>query len=597
MTSVRLYDRYVAATGDGIQVGHGMEKAEKDTVALKNLWGTTNGDEYTWDNEVVVAQYDDKANKGEFAKSRINSIKDDPNDKYIAVMDGDVIMGICTVYVADNDPSTPVAPGSSVVTNGDVTLNAVDADAKAMSVRMTADGKVTYSFKYEPAARAAATAVDYVETVLVNGKRDSSRTIQNAAVNADGYVDGSVNVNINKGDKGEIQISNVEASVPAKPDVSLEVSGVASTVMSANYDQATGKVTVVAKADNLPIGSKIDISYPLVDDRGNVTNDTVENVVVSEAKTATFEITPNVSDNTTKLSITKVTLPAATAAKWDVEYTAAEKITVDTEASTKTVKHATSQNIKLVVNAPENAAEVTVKYTVKIGSKPAGSVQTASGTAVTGGKAEVTISSQDCSSCDGAVVVNVTEVTSSKTSVAVNYTDNENLMDTSKKNQDTVISGESKTIDFYVKVPAGASKMTVTYSVDGSTKTAANVTNDGKVQVTAATYTKDVAIKVLNVEVTEYALNDAVALGSTKAVAVAGTEVNDATVKGTDGKKATIKFTVKGGTSSLSDVDGVYTTAETTAISSGTATVNFGTITPDKSGEVVITITEVTFAD
>ena len=164
-----------------------------------------------------------------------------------------------------------------------------------------------------------------------------------------------------------------------------------------------------------------------------------------------------------------------------------------------------------------------------------------------------------------------------------------------------MISGVNKTIDFYVKVPTGASKMTVTYSVDGSTKTNANVTDDGKVQVSAATYTKDVAIKVLNVEVTEYTLkvtgNDAVALGSTKAVAVAGTRVSDATVKGTDGKKATIKFTVKGGTSSLNKADGVYTTEQTSAISSGTATVNFGTITPDKSGEVVITITEVTFAD
>ena len=54
---------------------------------------------------------------------------------------------------------------------------------------------------------------------------------------------------------------------------------------------------------------------------------------------------------------------------------------------------------------------------------------------------------------------------------------------------------------------------------------------------------------------------------------------------------------MKGGTSSLNKADGVYTTEQTSAISSGTATVNFGTITPDKSGEVVITITEVTFAD
>ena len=606
VTSVRLYDTNALVEeaakrdADGIIYGTGMDKSKDDVVTLKKVNGTTDSRTYTWADGVVVAQYDDKSNSGEFESSKMSSIKKDDNDKYLAVMDDGVITGICTVFVDNDDPSTPVAPGSSVVTNGDVTLNAVDADAKAMSVRMTADGKVTYSFKYEPAARAAATAIDYVETVLVNGKRDSSRTIQDAAVNADGYVDGSVNVNINKGDKVEIQISNVEASVPANPNVSLDVSGVASKIMSANYDQATGKITVVAKVgSDIPSGSKIDISYTLVDDRGTVTNDKTENVVVSKAKTATFDITPEVSDNATKLMLTDVTVPSnAEDAKWDVEYTAPEGIKVEGDT---TVKNATSQTINFKVAAPDNAATVKVTYTVQKGNAAAGSPVTSSELTITNGEASVAIASDSYQNVNGKVKVNVTNVETSKTALVVNYTDNENLMDTSKANQTTVISGESKTIDFYVKVPTGASKMTVTYSVDGSTKTNANVTDDGKVQVSAATYTKDVAIKVLNVEVTEYALkvtgNDAVALGSTKAVAVAGTEVNDATVKGTDGKKATIKFTVKGGTSSLSDVDGVYTTAETTAISSGTATVNFGTITPDKSGEVVITITEVTFAD
>ena len=608
VTSVRLYDTNALVEeaakrdADGIIYGTGMDKSKDDVVTLKKVNGTTDSRTYTWADGVVVAQYDDKSNSGEFESSKMSSIKKDDNDKYLAVMDDGVITGICTVYMADNDPSTPVGPDNSVVTNGDVTLNAVDADAKAMSVRMTADGKVTYSFKYEPAARAAAATVDYVETVLVNGKRDSSRTIQDAAVNADGYVDGSVNVNINKGDKVEIQISNVEASVPAMPDVSLDVSAVIANIMSAKYDQANGKVTVVAKTTDQPAGSKIDISYTLVDDRGNVTNGKAEDVVVSKAKTATFEITPKVSNNTTKLSITNVTVPAKTEAKWDVEYTAAEGITVDTEASTKTVKHATNQEIKLVVNAPENAAEVTVKYTVKIGSGKVGSVQTANDVAVTGGKAEVTISSQDCSNCDGAVVVNVTEVTSSKTSVAVNYTDNENLMDTSKANQTTVISGESKTIDFYVKVPTGASKMTVTYSVDGSTKTDTNITNDGKVQVTAATYAKNVAIKVLNVEVTEYALkaagNKDVTI-TTSSLAKGGAAV-EATVNVADHAshstdKLKITYTVTNGTSDKKLENGKYTAVGAAVISSASEKVALGKITPDGKGEVTINIESVEF--
>ena len=101
VTSVRLFDAYAPATGDGILTGYAMDKAKDDTVTLLNQKPVSGSDSYTWDEDVVVAQYNNKNNTNKFADSGMSSIKKDANDKYIAVLDGDVIVGICTVYVAD----------------------------------------------------------------------------------------------------------------------------------------------------------------------------------------------------------------------------------------------------------------------------------------------------------------------------------------------------------------------------------------------------------------------------------------------------------------------------------------------------------------
>ena len=59
---------------------------------------------YAWTDDVVVVRYD---YKGDFNISRISSIKDDDNDGYIAVLDGDVITGICVLEKDDKGPQKP----------------------------------------------------------------------------------------------------------------------------------------------------------------------------------------------------------------------------------------------------------------------------------------------------------------------------------------------------------------------------------------------------------------------------------------------------------------------------------------------------------
>ena len=97
VTSVRLYsDNGAVAPFDGVITGTGMDKSKNDIVTLNG-----NG-AYTWSDDVVVAQYDDKSNSGEFESSKMSSIKKDDNDKYLAVLDEKVIVGLLVWYQADD---------------------------------------------------------------------------------------------------------------------------------------------------------------------------------------------------------------------------------------------------------------------------------------------------------------------------------------------------------------------------------------------------------------------------------------------------------------------------------------------------------------
>ena len=120
VTSVRLYDDVAE-----VKSGTGMEKSKNDIVTL-----TGNGS-WTWTDDVVVAQFNDKNNKGEFESSKMSSIKDDENDKYLAILDDGVIIGLLTQYVENDGDEDDVIIDTDIkvsVSNGQITLeNAEDA--------------------------------------------------------------------------------------------------------------------------------------------------------------------------------------------------------------------------------------------------------------------------------------------------------------------------------------------------------------------------------------------------------------------------------------------------------------------------------------
>ena len=126
VTSVKLYDGY--NDGDGYVTGVGTEKAEKSTVMLKSIDQINDSNaRYAWTDDVVVVRYD---YKGDFNISRISSIKDDDNDGYIAVLDGDVITGICVLEKDDKGPQKPQEEKG-------LALNSLSFSDKGMKINFT----------------------------------------------------------------------------------------------------------------------------------------------------------------------------------------------------------------------------------------------------------------------------------------------------------------------------------------------------------------------------------------------------------------------------------------------------------------------------
>ena len=127
VTSIKAYDSY--NDGDGYVTGVGTEKAEKSTVMLKSIDQLKKKNiRYAWTDDVAVVRYD---YKGDFNISRISSIKDDDNDGYIAVMDGDVITGICVLEEDDKNPQKPQEQEKGLA------LNSLSFSEKGMKINFT----------------------------------------------------------------------------------------------------------------------------------------------------------------------------------------------------------------------------------------------------------------------------------------------------------------------------------------------------------------------------------------------------------------------------------------------------------------------------
>ena len=241
VTSVRLYGTYTSENGNGFIKGVGMEKAKDDAVLLDNITQWTgevigNKDEngnyslaYAWDEEVIVAQYNDKSSKNQFSTSRISAIKDDDNDKYVAVLDGDVIVGICTVYVEDGEPGAIEGENITTKVNDNATLTVDSKDAKADYIRMNANGDGTYRFQVTlPDDGKTYGQVKYTETVYVNnsGSYETTKEVTKT-IPANKMIEGTISVDIDTGDKVEVRITNVSLieTVPAAEQVTLTLKG------------------------------------------------------------------------------------------------------------------------------------------------------------------------------------------------------------------------------------------------------------------------------------------------------------------------------------------------------------------------------------
>ena len=132
VTSVRLYNED-GKTGDlsGVITGSKITKKSMDDVVSLGTDAAR-----TWSEDVVVAQYNDKSNSGEFESSKISSLKEDKNDLYIAVLDENVITGICTVFVDDDAQS-----GGSSSQGNNWKAKVIDVNPK--------NGRFTVDFTYD----------------------------------------------------------------------------------------------------------------------------------------------------------------------------------------------------------------------------------------------------------------------------------------------------------------------------------------------------------------------------------------------------------------------------------------------------------------
>ena len=147
VTNVRLYDEDALvnqAAGkdmDGVISGTGItDKSKDDVVTLTKVNGGSDKT-YTWSDNVTVAQYNDKSDKGEFSKSKMSSIKADSNDRYLAVMDDGVIIGLLTEYVAGDDKAPEGGVTSGIIKNKVANVDSIDA-----GYTISKTGKVTIDF-------------------------------------------------------------------------------------------------------------------------------------------------------------------------------------------------------------------------------------------------------------------------------------------------------------------------------------------------------------------------------------------------------------------------------------------------------------------
>ena len=286
VTSVRLYDN----TNDSIDVlsGTGMEKSKNDIVTLIKPNDKTEDLSYTWTDDVVVAQFNDKNNKGEFESSKMSSIKDDENDKYLAILDDGVIIGLLTQYVENDSDEDDVIIDTDIevtVANGKITLSnalfaGTDEKAAAIVAELNrlgySDVKVSVSNGEITGATATKDSIEYTFTSVEDDKtgsttidKDTTATILGAKITATSDVAVTVT------DDGKVRIESGKATVSDGDNIVVE--GGTVTV--------TGENTEVTAT-----GGTVNISAGTVTAFGGVTVNASDNAKVKVGKDSTVTV-------------------------------------------------------------------------------------------------------------------------------------------------------------------------------------------------------------------------------------------------------------------------------------------------------------------
>ena len=226
VTNVSRYDdETIKDNGDGYVVGYnGTGKAENETVRLNDQ-----GSRYAWDDEVVVVRYN---YKGDLDISRISSIKDDPNDLYVAVLDSNVLTGICIVEKDSGSGSSSSGSNSDTWRDDDITLtvewNNDALDFEAVNARIANNGNLNYTFA-TPETWNNGDEVTYDYVVYIDDAR-VARGSESATI-VKGEIDGLVpDLSYDEGDKVEIIISNIKNETADNVTVTADITNATVTV-------------------------------------------------------------------------------------------------------------------------------------------------------------------------------------------------------------------------------------------------------------------------------------------------------------------------------------------------------------------------------
>ena len=167
VTDVRLYGDYATdPDGDGAGNFDHTQKASNGTVGLGD--GAGNFDSFGWYDDAIGVRFDPDAE--EFSISRVSGIRDDLNDGVVAILDSNVINGICVIEYE----------GTGALDEYTVTYPISVSNATAYSVTINSNNVTAAGSQTVMEGTAVTVAVTpntgYVAEVLVNGVVDADGT-------------------------------------------------------------------------------------------------------------------------------------------------------------------------------------------------------------------------------------------------------------------------------------------------------------------------------------------------------------------------------------------------------------------------------------